>query len=44
MGYHYYMTPEIANFGLQKLETAKKTPAKVWNYLDYPNLTEMLKI
>ena len=41
MGYHYYMTPETAQLGLDKLEDAKSKVAKVWTYKDYPNLTKM---
>jgi dTDP-4-amino-4,6-dideoxygalactose transaminase len=44
IGYHYYMTPEIASLGLEKLPAAKQIPAKIWNYSDYPNLNEMLDI
>ena len=38
IGYHYYMTPETAELGLQKLEEAKSKPAKEWSYKDYPDL------
>lgn len=41
IGYHYYMTPEVAQIGLDKLENAIATPAKEWNWQDYPNLTSM---
>jgi dTDP-4-amino-4,6-dideoxygalactose transaminase len=41
MGYHYYMTPETAQLGLDKLQSAIDTPARVWSYLDYPDLTKM---
>ena len=41
IGYHYYMTPEIATLGLQKLpEAIKKTP-KQWTITDWPDLTKM---
>jgi len=41
MGYHYYMTPETASLGLDKLEEAiSKTPKK-WEYKEWPNLTKM---
>ena len=41
VGYHYYMTPEIATLGLQKLpEAIKKTP-KQWTITDWPDLTKM---
>ena len=41
IGYHYYMTPETAKLGLEKLPTAKENVAKKWNWKDYPNLTTM---
>ena len=40
-GFHYYMTPETARLGLNKLENAIKTPPKKWNVLDWPDLTKM---
>lgn len=41
MGYHYYMTPETALLGLQKLPDAiERTPRK-WVYTDWPDLTQM---
>jgi dTDP-4-amino-4,6-dideoxygalactose transaminase len=41
IGYHYYMTPEIAKIGIELLNDRKKIPSKKWNYKDYPNLKEM---
>lgn len=41
MGYHYYMTPETAQLGLEKLIIAKTKIPRVWSYKDYPNLTKM---
>lgn len=41
MGYHYYMTPETAQLGLDKLQAAIDTPPRVWSYKDYPDLTKM---
>ena len=41
MGYHYYMTPETAGLGIDRLDTAIKTTPKKWCYQDYPNLTNM---
>lgn len=41
IGYHYYMTPETAKLGLEKLETAKSTLPRIWNYTDWPDLTQM---
>ena len=41
LGYHYYMTPETAALGLQKLpEAIKKKPTK-WTVQDWPDLTKM---
>lgn len=41
LGYHYYMTPETAQLGLEKFEVAKNTNPKLWSYLDYPDLSEL---
>ena len=41
MGYHYYMTPEIAQKGLDSLEEAIATPPRKWQYTDWPNLKSM---
>lgn len=41
MGYHYYMTPETAQLGLDKLQAAIDTPPRIWSYEDYPDLTKM---
>ena len=41
MGYHYYMTPETAQLGLDKLQAAIDTPPKIWTWQDYPDLTKM---
>lgn len=40
-GYHYYMTPETAQLGIEKFSTAKNTPPKYWNFEDYPDLSSM---
>ena len=37
MGYHYYMTPEIARQGIDKMYDVEKT--KTWSHNDYPKLT-----
>ena len=39
IGYHYYMTPETAQLGIEKLKTVK--PNKLWTSQDYPYLPEM---
>lgn len=41
MGYHYYMTPETAQLGLDKLQAAIDTPPRIWSHEDYPDLTKM---
>ena len=40
-GYHYYMTPETAQLGLDKLPTAIHTVPKTWSWQDYPDLRSM---
>lgn len=41
IGYHYYMTPEIAELGLKKFYEVKNLIPKKWSYKDYPNLKNM---
>lgn len=41
LGYHYYMTPEIASLGLERFKIAEATEAKKWSWKDYPNLANM---
>ena len=41
MGYHYYMTPETAQLGLDRLEEAKSRTPKSWVWRDWPNLEKM---
>lgn len=41
LGYHYYMTPETAIYGLDKFSQAVDTVAKKWSYLDYPDLSKL---
>jgi dTDP-4-amino-4,6-dideoxygalactose transaminase len=38
LGYHYYMTPEIAQQGLEKLSTVEKN--KDWSWRDYPDISQ----
>lgn len=40
-GYHYYMTPETAKLGLDKLDDAINTKPRDWVYTDWPDLTKM---
>lgn len=44
VGYHYYMTPETAQIGLDKLPEAINTEPKKWKYEDWPNLLEQMSI
>jgi dTDP-4-amino-4,6-dideoxygalactose transaminase len=41
MGYHYYMTPETAKSGLEKLPLAIVNTPRKWTLTDWPDLTEM---
>lgn len=41
IGYHYYMTPETAQLGLDKLPDAIATRPKYWSWQDYPDLKNM---
>ena len=41
MGYHYYMAPETAMKGLEKLPEAIKTKPRQWIVTDWPDLTKM---
>ena len=41
IGYHYYMTPETAQKGLEKLPAAIETTPRQWTVNDWPDLTQM---
>jgi dTDP-4-amino-4,6-dideoxygalactose transaminase len=41
LGYHYYMTPETAQLGLDKLQYAIETDPVKWTWEDYPNISKM---
>jgi dTDP-4-amino-4,6-dideoxygalactose transaminase len=41
LGFHYYMTPETAQLGLNKLQEAINTPPRKWAVTDWPDLTKM---
>lgn len=41
MGYHYYMTPEIAKLGIDKLPDAISKEPRKWIITDWPDLTQM---
>lgn len=40
-GYHYYMTPETAKLGLEKLPKAIQDKPRQWVVKDWPDLTKM---
>jgi dTDP-4-amino-4,6-dideoxygalactose transaminase len=41
IGYHYYMTPETAQLGIDRLPRAINTVSKRWSWTDYPNVSKM---
>ena len=41
LGYHYYMTPETAQLGLDKFKEAKERKPRQWSFKDYPDLRTM---
>jgi len=41
IGYHYYMTPETAQLGLDKLPAAIEAAPRQWIVSDWPDLTQM---
>jgi dTDP-4-amino-4,6-dideoxygalactose transaminase len=43
VGYHYYMTPETAKLGLEKISDSINNIPKRWSYKDYPDLL-LLKV
>lgn len=40
-GLHYYMTPETATLGIEKLQEAIDTEPRKWIVTDWPDLTKM---
>lgn len=40
-GYHYYMTPETAQLGLDKFNEAVKSKPKQWIMADWPDISKM---
>ena len=40
-GYHYYMTPETARAGIEKLKEAKQRTPREWVVTDWPDLRNM---
>ena len=41
IGYHYYMTPETAKLGLEKLPEAIEKEPRRWEWEDWPDLRDM---
>ena len=41
MGYHYYMTPETARKGIEKLPAAINSKPREWSVNDWPDLRKM---
>jgi len=41
LGYHYYMTPETAQLGLDKIDNAISKEPRKWCWKDYPDITNM---
>jgi dTDP-4-amino-4,6-dideoxygalactose transaminase len=41
IGYHYYMTPETAQIGVDKLPKVIKKKPRQWKITDWPDLTQM---
>jgi dTDP-4-amino-4,6-dideoxygalactose transaminase len=41
LGYHYYMTPETAQLGLDRFLIVKDIEPRQWSYKDYPDLSTM---
>lgn len=41
MGYHYYMTPEVAELGIEKFDIVKDIKPREWSWKDYPDLKTM---
>ena len=41
VGYHYYMTPETASKGIEKLPAAIKRDPKKWKITEWPDLRSM---
>lgn len=41
IGYHYYMTPESAEYGIQQFYKVVNKPPEKKGYYDYPNLSNL---
>ena len=41
LGYHYYMTPETAELGIERLPSSLARHTKTWSASDYPDLSKL---
>ena len=41
IGYHYYMTPETAMLGIEKLSDVRNLPPREWTFENYPDLKKL---
>lgn len=41
LGYHYYMTPETAELGVDRFQQVKDLKPKQWGDQDYPDISKM---
>ncbi len=41
IGYHYYMTPEVATEGIRKFHEIKDIEPRLWSSNDYPDISKM---
>lgn len=41
LGFHYYMTQETAQLGIERFNQVFDKEPKIWSYRDYPDLTTM---
>ena len=41
LGYHYYMTPETAELGIERLPSSLSRHTKIWSASDYPDLSKL---
>ena len=41
IGYHYYMTPETAMLGIEKLSDVRNLHSREWTFEDYPDLKKL---
>lgn len=40
LGYHYYMTPETAQTGIDKFNQVKNIDPRKWSFKDYPDISK----